>query len=57
MGKGCTGGNAATVAGAGAAGHPEHGRAGDAVAGGVSKGGGRQVKLLEQRQHSEEGRL
>ena len=37
-GKGCTGGNSATVAGAGAAGRPEYGRAGDAVAEGVGKG-------------------
>ena len=38
MGKGRTGGNSATVVGAGAAGRPEHSRAGDAVAGGVGKG-------------------
>ena len=37
MGKGRTGGNTATVAGAGAAGRPEHGRAGDAVAGSGGK--------------------
>ena len=38
MGKGRTEGNTATVAGARAAGRPEHGRAGDAVAGGGGKG-------------------
>ena len=38
MGKGRTEGNAATVAGTGAAGSTEHGRVGDAVAGGVGKG-------------------
>ena len=38
VGKGRAGVNSATVAGAGAAGRPEHSRAGDAVAGGVGKG-------------------
>ena len=37
VGKGRTGGNRATVAGAGDACRPEHGRAGDAVAGGPGK--------------------
>ena len=38
VGKGRTGGNSATVVGAGAVGRPKHSRAGDTVAGGVGKG-------------------
>ena len=38
MGKGRVVSNSATVAGAGAVSRPEHGRAGDAIAGGVGKG-------------------